>query len=175
MRLRNTHRNESGELEGTAFFPYFDKDITVICREGVSADYVEKCLQYLEEVEKSLILQICKYAGLFLKDTLENTSVGKLEDEEAFPYDNLSDLLQYFCFGVLYIDQPPRSIAGASEMNVLNLSGGCDWWEDEGLQCLVRNGEVIYLGYFVNANVWRVKDCEEMDRQETELAESLIG
>lgn len=160
MRLRNAYKNEFGELEGTAFFPYFDKDITVICREGVSAEYAEKCLQYLEEVDEPLILQICKYAGFFLKDTLENTSVGELDDGEAFPYDDLPDLLKYFRFDTLYIDEPPRSIAGAPEMNVLNLSGGCDWWEDEGLQCMVRNGEVIYLGYFENANVWR-NDCSE--------------
>lgn len=76
MRLRNGYKNEFGDMEGTAFFPYFNKDITVICRDGVSAEYVEKCLKYLEEVDETLILQICKYAEFFLKDKLENTSIG---------------------------------------------------------------------------------------------------
>ena len=79
-------------MEGTAFFPYLNKDITVVCRKGVSCEYTEKCLEYLEEMADALMLQICKYAESFLKDTLENTSVGELGDEETFPYDSLMDL-----------------------------------------------------------------------------------
>lgn len=156
MRLKNSYKNEFGELEGTAFFPYFKKKITVICRGEVSPEYVEKCLGYLEEVDEALILRICKYAEFFLKDTLENTSIGEMMwgDAEAFPHDGLLELLQYFSFHTLYIDEPPESVADASEISVLNLSGACDWQEDEELQCLVKNGEVIYLGYFGAANIW---------------------
>lgn len=154
MRLRNSFINEFDQMEGTAFFPYLNKDITVICRKGVSSEYTEKCLEYLEEVDDVLMLQICKYAEVFLKATLENTSVGDLGDEEAFPYDDLPDLLQYISFETLYIEEPPESIKDASEAKVLNLTGGCEWWEDEGLQCLVRDGEVIYLGYFEDLSVW---------------------
>lgn len=52
-----------------------------------------KCLKYLGEVDDTLILQICKYAEFFLKDTLENTSVGEPEDGEAFSCFNPLDLL----------------------------------------------------------------------------------
>lgn len=154
MRLHDSFINEFGQMEGTAFFPYFSKDITVICRKGVSPEYTEKCLGYLEEVDDALMLQICKYAEFFLKDKLENTSVGELGDEEAFPYDELLDLLQYISFETLYIEEPPESIKDASETKVLNLAGGCEWWEDEGLQCLVRDGKVVYLGYFEDFSVW---------------------
>ncbi len=154
MGLKNSFINEFGQVEGIAFFPYFQKNITVLCQEGVSPEYAEKCLGYLEEVDDALMLRICKYAENFLKDTLENTSVGELGDEEAFPYDDLPDLLQYISFETLYIEEPPKSMAGASEIFVLNLTGGCEWWEDEGLQCLVRDGEVVYLGHFGNLSVW---------------------
>lgn len=154
MRLHDTFINEFGQTEGTAFFPYLDNDITVICQKGVSPEYAEKCLGYLEEMDDALMLQICRYAELFLKDTLENTSVGELGDEEAFPYDDLPGLLQYISFETLYIEEPPESMEDAPEIKVLNLTGGCDWWEDEGLQCLMRDGEVIYLGYFADLSVW---------------------
>lgn len=155
MRLSSTHQNEFGETQGIALFPYFGTEITVICRKGVSPEYTEKCLKYLEEVDEELILQICKYAEFFLKDTLENTSVGDLEDGEAFPYDNLLDLLQYFRFDTLYIDKPPQDIAESPEVHVLNLSGGCEWREDDGIQCLVKDGEVLYLGDFYVLNIWQ--------------------
>lgn len=156
ISLNNPFTNEFGELEGTAFFPYFNREITVRCRKGVSSEYIETCLEYLGEVDDALMLQICKYAEFFLQDKLENTSIGELgdDDEEAFPYDTLLDLLQYIQFEELCIEEPPKSVAHSSEIYVLNLTGGCDWWEDEGLQCLVRDREVIYLGYFGNLSVW---------------------
>lgn len=146
--------NEFGQVEGTAFFPYFNKEITVICREDVSSEYVEHCREYLETVDETLILQICKYAEFFLKDMVENTSIADIGDEFPWPYDNLLGLLQYFGFECLYIDSPPESIAAPFKINVLNLSGYCDWWEDEGLQCLIKDGEVVYLGYFDGMNIW---------------------
>lgn len=154
MHLRNRFINEFGQVEGTVFFPYLKKDVTVICRKGVSPEYTEKCLEYLEEVDDALMLQICKYAELFLKDKLENTSVGELSDEGAFPYDAPLDLLQYVSFETLYVEEPPASMKGAFETKVLNLTGAVEWWEDEGLQCLVRDGEVVYLGYFEDLSVW---------------------
>lgn len=155
MLLKNSYKNEFGETEGTAFFPYFHKEITVKCRKGVSSEYAEKCLKYLEEADEELILQICKYAEFYLKDTLENTSIGELyyDEGEPFPHDNLLEMLQYFSFEVLYIDEPPASAEGSGK--VLNLYGGCDWEEDEGIQCLVKNKEVIFLGGFNAWSVWR--------------------
>ena len=151
MLLKNSHKNEFNQIEGTTFFPYFNKEITVIYEEGISPEYVKKCLKYLETVDETLIIQICKYAEFFLKDKLKNTSIGEVY---SFPYNNLLDLLQYFSFETMFIEDPPESISDSYEINVLNLSGGCDWWEDEGLQCLIKNGEVTYLGYYDDRSVW---------------------
>jgi len=155
MLLKNSYKNEFGEIEGTAFFPYFNKEITVICRKGVSFEYAKKCLKYLAEVDEELILQICKYAEFYLKDTLESTSIGELyyDEGEPFPHDDLPAMLQYFGFETLYIDEPPASEETSGR--VLNLYGGCDWEEDEGIQCLVKDGEVIFLGGFNAWSVWR--------------------
>lgn len=155
MRLNNIYKNKYNQIEGTAFFPYFNKEIDVICENGVSPEYAEKYLEYLEQVNETLILKICRYAEFFLKDMLENTSVGEIGEENPFKYENLLDLLQYFSFETLHIEALPESAEDFSEINVLNLSGGCDWQEDEGLQCLVKNGEVIYFGAYNAYSVWR--------------------
>ncbi|MCM1540296.1 MAG: hypothetical protein NC121_03455 [Blautia sp.] len=155
-RLKNVHPNEFGEREGTAFFPYFNREISVICRKGVTYEYAEKCLEYLEEVDETLILQICRYAEFYLKDTLDNTSIGELYygGGEPFPHDGLLGMLQYFSFEILYIEEPPASVADSDSVKALNLYGGCDWQEDEGIQCLVKDGEVIYLGNFGMLSAW---------------------
>ena len=154
MLLKNSFKNKYGEIEGKAFFPYFNKEVTVICRKKVSAEYVEKCLQYLEKVDEALLLQICKYAEYYLKDILENTSIGELYygENEPFPHKGLLDLLQYISFEIMYIEEPPASEVDTHE--ILNLYGGCDWQEDEGIQCLVRHGEVVFLGGYGNLSVW---------------------
>ncbi len=116
---------------------------------------MDKCLGYLEKVDERLILQICKYAENYLNDILINTSIGELyyDEEEPFPHDDLLGMLQYFSFEILYIDEPPQSMNASFE--VLNLYGGCDWQEDEGIQCLVKKGEVIFLGGYNNFSVWK--------------------
>ena len=160
MLLKNSCRNEYGEIEGTAFFPYFHKDINVVCRKGTSIEYTEKCLEYLQKADERLILQICKYAEYYLKDVVQTTSIGELYyyDEEPFPHDKLLELLQYFSFEILYIEEPPEAAYDSSE--VLNLYGGCDWEEDHGIQCLVRNGKVIFLGGYNNLSIWEDYDEE---------------
>lgn len=155
MRLNNIYKNKYNQVEGVVFFPYFNKEIDVVCENGVSSEYAENCLEYLEQVDEALILKICRYAEFFLKDMLENTSVGEIGEENPFKYNTLLDLLQYFSFETLHIEALPESVADSSEINVLNLSGGCDWREDEGLQCLVKNGEVIYFGTYNAYSVWR--------------------
>lgn len=34
------------------------------------------------------------------------------------------------------------------------LSGGCEWQEDEGLHCLIKNGHVVYMGSWNDEDVW---------------------
>lgn len=154
MLLKNYFTNEYNEIEGTAFFPYFKKEIHVICWEGTSLEYAQKCLEYLQKVDEALILQICKYAQFYLEDLLETTSIGELYygDEEPFPHEQLLDMLQYICFEVLYIEEPAVPVKDSDR--VLNLYGGCDWQEDDGIQCLVKNGEVIFLGGYNRFSVW---------------------
>ncbi len=142
--------DEFGNMCGFAPFPYFQRNIEVTCEDGVTPEYAAKSLQWLAQVDEALIREICQYACYYLQDTLECTSVGELLDEEIQHIQDPMEILRYMDLGMLHISEPLDP-----GIPVLNLSGGCDWREDEGLQCLIREGRTVYLGSWSNLDIWR--------------------
>ena len=142
--------DEFGNMCGFAPFPYFQRNIEVTCEDGVTPEYAAKSLQWLAQVDEALIRDICQYACYYLQDTLERTSVGELLDEEIQHIQDPMEILRYMDLGMLHISEPLDP-----GIPVLNLSGGCDWREDEGLQCLIREGRTVYLGSWSDLDIWR--------------------
>lgn len=142
--------DEFGNMCGFAPFPYFQRNIEVTCEDGVTPEYAAKSLQWLAQVDEALIREICQYAYYYLQDTLERTSVGELLDEEIQHIQDPMEILRYMDLGMLHISEPLDP-----GIPVLNLSGGCDWREDEGLQCLIREGRTVYLGSWNDLDIWR--------------------
>ncbi len=142
--------DEFGNMCGFAPFPYFQRNIEVTCEDGVTPEYAAKSLQWLAQVDEALIREICQYACYYLQDTLECTSVGELLDEEIQHIQDPMEILRYMDLGMLHISEPLDP-----GIPVLNLSGGCDWREDEGLQCLIREGRTVYLGSWSDLDIWR--------------------
>ena len=136
-------------VTGYVEFPYFHKQIEVICDEGVTAEYAAQSIRWLAEVDEALVREICQYALYYLQDQLESTSIGELLPEVIQHIQEPLEVLCYMEFGILDITIPKDP-----EIPVLNLSGGCDWQEDEGLHCLIKNGHVIYMGSWNDEDVW---------------------
>lgn len=141
--------DEFGSMTGYVEFPYFQTQIEVVCSEGVTAEYAAASIRWLGEVDEVLVKEICQYAMYYLQDELESTSKGELLGEDIQQIKDPLEILHYMAFGSLYI-KPPMDAA----LPVLNLGGGCDWQEDEGLQCLIKDGHVVYLGSWNDMDVW---------------------
>ncbi len=141
--------DEFDRVTGYVEFPYFHKQIEVACDEGVTAEYVAQSVRWLSEVDEALVREICQYALYYLQDELESTSKGELLDEGIQNIQEPLEVLRYMEFGSLDIKVPREP-----EILVLNLSGGCDWQEDEGLHCLIKNGHVVYMGSWNDEDVW---------------------
>jgi len=147
--LINAGIDEFDRVTGYVEFPYFHKQIEVICDEGVTAEYAAQSVRWLAEVDEALVREICQYALYYLQDELESTSIGELLPEDIQHIQEPLEVLRYMEFGSLDIKIPKDS-----EIPVLNLSGGCDWQEDEGLHCLIKNGHVVYMGSWNDEDVW---------------------
>lgn len=147
--LINVGTDEFDRVTGYAEFPYFHKQIEVICDEGVTAEYAARSIGWLAEVDEALVREICQYALYYLQEELESTSKGELLDEDIQHIREPLEVLRYMEFGSLDIKVPREP-----GTPVLNLSGSCDWQEDEGLHCLIKNGRVVYMGSWNDEDVW---------------------
>ncbi len=147
--LINAGTDEFDRMIGYAEFPYFHKQIEVVCEAGVTAEYAAQSIQWLAEVDEAQVREICQYALYYLQDELESTSKGELLDEDIQHIQEPLEILRYMEFSGLDIKLPKEP-----EIPVLNLSGGCDWQEDEGLHCLIKNGHVVYMGSWNDEDVW---------------------
>ena len=127
----------------------FHRQIEVTCDEGVTAEYAARSIRWLAEADETLVREICQYALYYLQDESESTSRGELSDEDMRHIQEPSEVLRYMESGSLDI-RIPKDL----EIPVLDLSGGCDWQEDEGLHCLIKNGHVVYMGSWNDGDVW---------------------
>lgn len=75
--LINAGTDEFDRITGYAEFPYFHKQIEVICDEGVTAEYAARSIRWLAEVDEAQVREICQYALYYLQDELESTSKGR--------------------------------------------------------------------------------------------------
>ncbi len=115
--LINAGIDESGRVTGYAEFPYFHKQIEAACDEA-------------------LVSEICQYALYYLQDELESASKGELPGQDIQHIQEPLEVPRYMKFDSLDIKIPKEP-----KIPVLNLSGGCDWQEDEGLHCLKKMAE----------------------------------
>ena len=134
--LINAGIDESGRVTGYAEFPYFHKQIEAACDEGVTAYYTAQAIRWLAQVDEALVSEICQYALYYLQDELESASKGELPGQDIQHIQEPLEVPRYMKFDSLDIKIPKEP-----KIPVLNLSGGCDWQEDEGLHCLKKMAE----------------------------------
>ena len=93
--LINAGTDEFDRMIGYAEFPYFHKQIEVVCEEGVTAEYAAQSIRWLEEVDEVQVREICQYALYYLQDELESTSTGELLDEDIQHIQEPLEILRY--------------------------------------------------------------------------------
>lgn len=149
--IKNLKENEFGEMEGEVYFNAIKQDITIYFEKEVPMDYVEKQVAYLQSLDEKVIRQLCYYSDLFRKEEMEEYP-DKDYSEGMDQIDDLLDLFDYMCITALTIEMYKDE--SVKEMRVLNLSGGCDWDEENGIQWLIKEDEVVYVGAYDGLSIW---------------------
>ena len=84
------------------------------------------------------------------------------KDREGFFYPDIDEdinmdevhgatsILKHMEFGVLVVNLPEDM----SEVG-LNLEGSCEWAEDDGIQWIIKNDKIVYVGPWQFQNMWR--------------------
>lgn len=139
--MRNLRTGEFG-LEWEVCFPLFKKFIALAV-DGESSEYAEQCAEHLKDLSESLVVAICLASVRYCDDFL--VAIGEPKINFKLPRD-----VKVQCHPrVLMVPYPEV----ASEP-VVHLELDCDWEEEHGMEWLIRDGRLLYVGAFHGEDPW---------------------
>ena len=146
--IKNLVENEFEEMEGEVYFNYLKKDISILFDKEVPMEYVVKNINYLNSLDESVILSLCEYSNRFCQRMMHNYP------DVSYPtglnqINNPIEILNFMEILRLKVD-----MYDDDSISVLNLSGSCDWDEDNGIQWLIKDDKVVYVGPWDDLNFW---------------------
>ncbi|MGG3805456.1 DUF6985 domain-containing protein [Metabacillus fastidiosus] len=135
MAIKNLKTNEYSELEGEAYFELFDQNIQVYIDQDADIEYAELCITYLNSLSEELINKLCKASIRYCNEFLDD--IG----EDIIEFSKPTDVLPYITPNTISIPNPKNK----SEP-VIALELNCTWEEEHGMEWIIRNGKVMYVG-----------------------------
>lgn len=147
--LNNISPGEDG-TEGEVFFGLFDRSIRFMVEGSADLAYVKKCAAYLNGLTPEVIAELCLASIRYCNDFL--SLVGEPEKSFARP----ADVLLLIDPVTLLVPEPEDG-----DEPVVHLELNCEWEEEHGLEWLVRNNRVLYVGAFQGVNPWRDFSAKE--------------
>lgn len=142
--------NDFGEMEGKIYCKPLAKELFIEFPQEVEIEYVERMIKYLNELDNNVINKLCEYSIKYCKDIMYE-----------YPYINYSftlkdikkvtDILDYISIERLRIDKCEEN---NENILALNLSGSCEWSEEGGIEWLIKDNIVTYVGRWDDLNIW---------------------
>lgn len=146
--IKNLKENEFEQMEGNVFFDYLKKDISILFEKEVPIEYVEKNIEYLNSLNEKVMLSLCAYSMKFCKKImLDYPDVDYLLGLKQV--DSPLEILNFMEILRLKVDMYKDY-----NVDVLNLSGSCAWDEDNGIQWLIKENKVVYVGPWDDLDIW---------------------
>ncbi|HEX3045591.1 MAG TPA: hypothetical protein VHY08_12605 [Bacillota bacterium] len=131
--LRNIHNVEDG-VEGEVYCKLFNQYTILYSWKGAGRGYIEKCAGYLNSLSDEVIDRLCEASIRYCNDCCDTVN----EQQE---FKNVRDVIQLIQPNGLSIPEPKDE-----NTPVINLELNCDWEEEHGMQWIIRDNEVLYVG-----------------------------
>ena len=144
--IKDVIENEYEEMVGKVYFKYVEDYIDLRFEKDVPMEYVYQTAEMLNNLQETMIDEICRYSIVFCEDVSEKSSKMK---KAVNALDEPKDILKYMQFDELVVNLPEdMSCYG------INLVGSCDWDEENGIQWLIKEDKVVYTGPWADLNIW---------------------
>ncbi len=141
--LRNNYESSVSGPQGEVWFELFGKYIQFGVEEEATLEYVKACAEYLNALPEATIKDLCeasiRYCNGFLAD------IG----EPLKSFDNYKSVLSLIYPSTLIIPEPEYG-----DEPVIWMELNCEWEQEHGMQWVVRNNEVLYVGGFNGTDPW---------------------
>ena len=139
--IKSIKEGEFG-LEGEVFFSLFDKDIA-LSAEDTEISFAEQCATYLNDLPSEVIQNLCEASIRYCNSFLE--AIG--EPQKTF--NNPSEILPLIYPSVLLVPYPE-----IPNKPVIHLELNCEWEEEHGMEWVIRDNKVLYVGAFNGEDPW---------------------
>ncbi|KAB8138104.1 hypothetical protein F9U64_06575 [Gracilibacillus oryzae] len=150
MPIKNLKTNESHELEGVAYLELFDQNIKVYIDQESDIEYAELCITYLNTMHAGLIDEICKASIRYCNEFLDD--IG----EDVIKFSKPTDVLACITPNTICIPNPEDKTQPVIDLELL-----CTWEEEHGMEWVIRNGKVMYVGPYNGINPYGNCDMGE--------------
>lgn len=141
--LKDIDRGSYDEYEGKVWFNLFEKYISFSAEDSADLDYITVCANYLNSLPESTIESLCqcsiKYCNSFLNDIGENVKV----------FSHYRDVLKLISPSVLIVPDPENG-----QEPVVWMELNCEWEAEHGMEWVIRDDEVLYVGGFNGTDPW---------------------
>ena len=140
-------------IEGRAYCRLCDKEIEVDLYDDVPIEYAEKCVEAMNAMPEELVDDICRAAKRYCLEFLDAVGGAELNDIElTVPVDEntpVREMLKCFEVGTLIVSAPQDPARTGYQ-----LSGNCDWEEEHGIEIVILDNRLVYLGEFSGVSPW---------------------
>lgn len=128
------------------------EQMDIIIDEEKDIEYAENCIRHFENMSEEMKQNMCgaliRYCERFREFAIEAD-----DDFEVPEIQQVEDILNYVYFSTIHVeDTEGNSIIGYS------IEGSCDWEVEHGLQIIIRDKDILYVGACEGVNVWDEKD-----------------
>ena len=125
------------DTEGKVHFNLFNKEIDFVVEDNDSIEYAKKCVKYLNKIEKEIVIKLCNASIRYYNYVLKQ--LGNTVKFFESPMDVLTQI------------DPVLLIIPALEDNsdpIIHLELNCDWEAEHGMEWIIREGNILYVGPF---------------------------
>ena len=140
-------------IEGRAYCKPWDTEINIDMYGDDPIEYAEKCVEAMNAMPDELIDAICRAAKRYCLEFLDDIGGAELNDIVlTVPIDENTpprEMLKCFDIGTLIISVP-RNLSRIG----YQLSGNCDWEEEHGIEIVILDDKLVYLGEFADESPW---------------------
>ncbi|SES44958.1 hypothetical protein SAMN05518872_11625 [Psychrobacillus sp. OK032] len=150
MVIKNLKTNEYSELEGEAYLELFDLNIKVYIDQESDIEYADLCITYFNSLSEGLIDEICKASIRYCNEFLDD--IG----EDIKEFSKSTDVLPLITPNTFYIPHPKNKNEPVIDLELI-----CSWEEEHGMEWIIRDGKVMYVGPYNGVNPYGDCDIEE--------------
>ena len=136
--IREIHKNDFGEFEGTVWNELFQTDLTICFPGEADQAYAQQCAEYFSNLPQEMVDRLCAYCLRYC-DALRNFFD---EDEIEIPTGiNGRDILSYITPSLLMAETHPNTDGIA-----FHVECGCAWEVEHGLEITISGERILYVG-----------------------------